>query len=224
MKRPSQRTWVILGLSAAAVIAAGAFAISQAPAPSQTPVAVGSSPSASHSNAAKTGSGSAPGSAGSTDAPTPPATPPAATKRYTTEVLPAAPATSPALPATTPLPFPVSAPLPKSAAAVGALATGYPASVLPQAPGSTIKTSSIASQSNHLQVTLTAGSTQQVTDIVTFYRGILAKYGMYDSAAPALAGSTSALFVRGGNSVTLTVTPATGGTTYALYAAFTAAG
>lgn len=224
MKRPSQRTWVILGLSAAAVIAAGAFAISQAPAPSQTPVAVGSSPSASHSNAAKTGSGSAPGSAGSTDAPKASATPPAATKRYTTEVLPAAPATSPALPATTPLPFPVSAPLPKSAAAVGALATGYPASVLPQAPGSTIKTSSIASQSNHLQVTLTAGSTQQVTDIVTFYRGILAKYGMYDSAAPALAGSTSALFVRGGNSVTLTVTPATGGTTYALYAAFTAAG
>jgi len=227
MKRPSQRTWVILGLSAAAVIAAGAFAISQAPAPSQAPVAVGSTPSASHSAAAGTGSGStsgSTGSTGSTDAPKAPATPPAATKRYTTEVLPAAPATAPALPPTNPLPYPVSAPLPKSAAAVGALAAGYPASVLPQAPGSTIKTSSIASQSNHLQVTLTAGSTQQVTDIVAFYRGILAKYGMYDSAAPALAGSTSALFVRGGNSVTLTVTPATGGTTYVLYAAFNAAG
>ncbi|QNE36683.1 hypothetical protein [Leifsonia shinshuensis] len=222
MRRPSQRTWIILGLSAAVVIAAGAFVISQAPVQAPT-TAAGSSPTASHSTPA-TGSGSKPGSTGSTDTPLAPVTPPAVTKRYTTEVLPAAPATSPALPPTTPLPYPVSAPLPKSAAAVGALAAGYPTSVLPQAPGSTIKTSSIASQSNHLQVTLTAGSTQQVTDVVAFYRGILAKYGMYDSAAPALAGSTSALFVRGGNSVTLTVTPATSGTTYALFAAFTAAG
>ncbi|CAM5402871.1 hypothetical protein [Leifsonia shinshuensis] len=223
MKRPSQRTWIILGLSAAAVIAAGAFALSQAPVPTPASVAgsaAPSTPSSPHSGTPGGGSGST----GAKSSPTAPTTPPVASKRFTTEVLPAAPATAPALPASNPLPYPVKAPLPPSASAVGKLAAGYPAGVLPQAPGSTIATSAIASQSGHLQVTLTAASTQQVVDIVAFYRAELAKYGMYDSASPALSGSTSAVFKRDGNSVTLTVSPAKGGTTYALYGAFTAAG
>jgi len=223
MRRPSQRTWIILGLSAAAVIAAGAFAISQAPVPKPATVASSEAPTAPasrHSGRPGGGFGST-DAKGSTAAPT---TPPVASKRFTTEVLPAAPATAPALPPTTPLPYPVSAPLPKSASAVGKLAAGYPADVLPQAPGSTIATSSIASQSGHLQVTMTAASTQEIVDIVAFYRTALAKYGMYDTAAPALSGSTSTVFKRDGNSVTLTVTAAKSGTTYALYGAFTAAG
>jgi hypothetical protein len=219
MRTPSHRTWIILGLSAAAVIAGGAFVLSQTPAPAPAPAAA-TAPAATSSpgQAAKQS-----GSAGATTGPAAPTTPPAASKRFTTEVLPASPATKPALPPTTALPYPVKAPLPASASAVGKLAAGYPASVLPQAPGSTISTSSVAVQSGHLQVTLTAGSTQQVTDIVAFYRAALAKYGMYDSAAPALSGGTSTRFVRDGNSVTLTVTPAKGGTTYVLYGAFTAA-
>lgn len=220
MKRPSPRTWIILGLSAAAVIAAGAFAISRAPVPHAPSVAAdqhaGPSSSPAPTTAAPgTGGGAAPGDGSA---------PPAAGKRYSTEVLPVAPSTAPALPPSTPLPYPVSAPLPESASAVGKLADGYPSSVLPQAPGSTIATSSIASQGGHLQVTLTAGSTQQVVDIIAFYRSALAKYGMYDSPAPAVSGSTSTRFARDGNAVTLTVTPAKGGATYAVFGAFTAAG
>ena len=226
MKKPSQRTWIIVGLSAAAVIAAGAFALSQLPAP--TAGLAGADSSASHSSSPSSSSSTS----GSTskqgsNAPSTPgarSTPPAAGKRYTTEVMPAKPAAKPALPQSTALPYPVSAPLPKSSSAKGELVDGYPSKVLPQAPGSSVTASSVASQSGHLQVTLTATSKQQVTDLISFYRSALSKYGMYDSAAPALSGSTSVVFERDGNAVTLTVTPSDGGTTYALYGAFTAKG
>ncbi|WP_158866169.1 hypothetical protein [Leifsonia sp. AG29] len=230
MKRPSQRTWIIAGLSAAAVIAIGAFALSQVPVGSTAQVAAGSSRpthSSSPSSAAGQAGGSDPGGqsgSGEQKGGSAPATPPAATKRYTTEVIPAGPATAPALPPSTALPHPIAPPLPKSASAVGKLVTGYPAAVLPQAPGSAVQTSSVAAQGDRLQVTLTATSTQGVTDVLAFYRSALAKYGMYDTAAPALSGATSLLFSRGSDSVTLTASTGKSGTTYTLYAAFTAQG
>lgn len=230
MKRSSQRTWIIAGLSAAAVIAVVAFALSQVPVGSTAPVASGpshSSHTSSPSSAAKQAGGSDPGGqsgSGEQKSGAAPATPPAASKRYTTEVIPAGPATAPALPPSTALPHPITAPLPASASAVGKLVAGYPTAVLPQAPASTILTSSVAAQGDHLQVTLSATSTQGVTDILAFYRSALAKYGMYDTAAPALSGSTSLLFTRGADSVTLTASTGKSGTTYTLYAAFTAQG
>ena len=47
---------------------------------------------------------------------------------------------------------------------------------------------------------------------------------MYDTADPAVAGSTAVAFTRGTDSVTVTATPGSGGTSYVLYGAFTAAG
>jgi hypothetical protein len=61
-----------------------------------------------------------------------------------------------------------------------------------------------------------------VTEVLAFYRTALAKYGMYDTAAPALGGATALIFRRGTNSVTLTASPVTGGTKYIIYGAFTA--
>lgn len=223
MKKPSQRTWIVSGLAAAALIAAGAFALSQLPAPVSPTAADKVS---SHSSAPAGGSDGDEGGQG-TNAPATPGsgnTPPAAGKRFTTEVEPAAPAATPALPQSTALPYPVAAPLPKSASASGKLVAGYPAKVIPQVPGSTVGKSSVASEDSHLQVTLDATSDQKVNDIVAFYRGKLAPYGMYDAAAPAVAGATSVQFARDGNSVTLTITPGDKGTSYVLFGAFTTKG
>lgn len=229
MKKPSQRTWIFSGLAAAALIAAGAFALSQLPAPVAR---TASDTVPSHSSAGPTagGSGGSANADGDKAAPGAPATPgggntpPAAGKRYTTEVEPAAPAPTPALPHSTALPYPVSAPLPKTASASGKLVAGYPAKVIPQVPGSKVGTSSVASEDSHLQVTLDASTDQKVNDIVAFYRSKLAAYGMYDAAAPAVAGATSVQFARDGNSVTLTVTPGAKGTSYVLFGAFTTKG
>ncbi|RDV43399.1 hypothetical protein DOE76_18070 [Leifsonia sp. ku-ls] len=224
MKKPSQRTWIITGLAAAALIAAGAFTLSQLPAPvartaSSTVASHPSAPSGGSSDADDAGQiGGAPATPGAGN------TPPAAGKRYTTEVQPAAPAATPALPKSAALPYPIAAPLPKTASASGKLVDGYPAKVIPQVPGSKVGTSSVASEDTHLQVTLDASTDQKVNDIVAFYRSKLAAYGMYDAAAPAVAGATSVQFARDGNSVTLTVTPGDKGTSYVLFGAFTTKG
>lgn len=215
------RTWIIAGLAAAALIVAVAVTVDHLPGRS---TAEGPSSNASHSSTPSSPSSNAPGAptTGSA-APTPGADPsgPPQSKRFTTEVIPGA-AGGKGLPKSTALPEPVSNPLPKTASAVGALAKGYPGTLLPAAPHSTIATSSVASQGQHLQVTLTATSAAAIPDILAFYRTTLAKYGMYDSSSPALGGATALTFKRGADSVTVSAKPATGGTKYIIYGAFTA--
>lgn len=225
--RLSRRTWIVAGLGAAVVLVAGAVTLTLLPgagAPvggtktvadaSATPSAA---PRATSSPTSKAGATPAP-------APTAKAEPPAAGKRFTTEVIPADPAAAPALPPSTPLPYPVAAPLPKTASATGGLVDGFPTAVLPQLPGSKVATSSVAADSPNLQVSLTGTTSGSVTDVVDFYRQALAKFGMYDAAAPALGGATAVTYSRDGNAVTLTATPGKSGTSYALYGTFTAKG
>ncbi|MBO1739151.1 hypothetical protein [Leifsonia sp. TF02-11] len=218
-RRPSHRTWIIVGLSAAVVIAVGAFALGQVPVTAGRTTAADAPSSPGGQSGSGSGSAS-PGAGGTGSGGT--ATEPPVGKRYTTEVIPAQPTPTPALPSSTPLPYPVSAPLPASASATGKLVSGYPSGVLPQAPGSSIQSSSVSSQASHLQVSLQAKTGQGVTDIVTFYRAALAKYGMYDSPAPAQGGATSVRFERDGDSVTLTATPGDSGTSYVVFGTFTA--
>ncbi|WP_426516458.1 hypothetical protein ACPPVQ_17820 [Diaminobutyricibacter sp. McL0618] len=214
------RTWIIAGLAAAAVIVAAAVTVDHLPGRS---TAEGSTTTSSHSSTAPSPSSNTPGApVTSSPAPTPggESDGPPQSKRFTTEVIPGA--AGKALPKSTALPEPVSNPLPKTASAVGALAKGYPTSLLPATPHSSIGTSSVASQGQHLQVSLTATSTMTVTEVLAFYRTTLAKYGMYDTASPALGGATALTFKRGVDAVTITTSPVTDGTQYVIYGAFTA--
>ncbi len=227
MKKLGQGKWVLIGLSAALLIAVGAFTLTQLPAPASSRAGSSSDSGPSSSATPSTGGdGSGASQAPATKAPaTGGSTPPAAGKRFTTEVEPAKPAGKAGIPKSTPLPYPVTAPLPKSSSASGKLASGYPEKVLPAAPESDVDSSSVSSQGSHLQVTLAATSAKKVDDLLVFYRAALAKYGMYDKAAPAVGGSTAVTFSRDGDSVTLTATPADdGGTSYTLFGAFTAKG
>jgi hypothetical protein len=214
------RTWIIAGLAAAALIIAGAVTVDHLPGRSaaEGPTS-GSSPSSTSSSPSSNAPG-APTTASPVPTPDGDESGPPQSKRFTTEVVPGA--AGKGLPKSTALPEPVSNPLPKSASAVGSLATGYPSALLPAAPHSSITTSSVASQGAHLQVALTAKSSLAITEVLAFYRTALAKYGMYDSSAPALNGATALTFKRGTNSVTVSTTPVTGGTKYVIYGAFTA--
>lgn len=219
----SRRTWIASGLAVAVVLAAGAVTLSLLPGPAGHPGAV--RPVADSASATPAPRTDPPASGAPVpSAPTAKSTPPAAGKRFTTEVIPADPAAAPALPPSTPVPYPVSAPLPKTASATGGIVEGFPTAVIPLLPGSKVKTSSIASDSPQLQVSLTGTTTGSVTDVVAFYRQALATFGMYDAAAPALDGATSVTYSRDGNAVTLTATPAGTGTSFALFGTFTAKG
>jgi hypothetical protein len=228
-----QRTLVIAGLAAAAVIAAGAFTLTQLPTPATSDASrSGSTTPAPRASSTTPAAPTAPSSA----APTPPSTAgpgsgagagpdtPAAGKRYSTEVLPPVESTGPALPPSDPLPVPVSAPLPRTASATGGLVSGYPEKVLPVTPGAHVASSSVASQGDRLQVTLTATSSSGVADILAFYRTALAKFGMYDVPAPAQGGATALRFSRDGGDVTITAAPTDDGVKYVIFGTFTAKG
>ncbi len=209
---------MIAGLAAAAVIVAGAVVVNQLPGRTTADGA----PPTSSANQSTLSASRGPGTPNSSPGATGPDAPGSSqSKRFTTEVVPGTGAAG-KLPKSTPVPNPVSGPLPPTASAVGSVAKGYPNDVMPAAPKSSISATSVSSQGKRLQASLTATTTLAVIDILAFYRTTLAKYGMYDTAAPALDGSTALTFTRGGNSVTLTATPVAGGSTYVVYGTFAA--
>jgi hypothetical protein len=128
----------------------------------------------------------------------------------------------PTLPPSEPLPDPVSLPFPDSASATGKLVKGFPTGAVPEAPDSTVTSSSVTAEGSRLQIALSAESSRAVVDVLDFYRTELAKVGMYDTPAPALSGSSALIFARGDHTVTLSATTVEGGCRYVILGSFTA--
>lgn len=143
------------------------------------------------------------------------AIPPIVGKRTTTEVEPGAPASA-ALPLSKPAPALYSGPIPKSASASGKLVKGFP-SAISVATGSTITNSSISSSGSIMQVTLVARSTASPSKVAAYYVAAFAKLGIPKVSLPANAGSTAYSFARNNDTVTITITPATGGCRYTVF-------
>ncbi|MBK4348504.1 hypothetical protein [Lacisediminihabitans changchengi] len=111
----------------------------------------------------------------------------------------------------------VSLPLPASASALKKLVTGFPVAVLVM-PSATIVDSSVSSSGDILQATLSAKTTADSDDVITYYEKQFAKVGLVGSSTPASGGSLSYSFVRGSNSIALTVKPSkSGGSTFTLF-------
>ncbi len=126
------------------------------------------------------------------------------------------------LPTSKPLADLVTLPLPDTSSAVGSIVAGFPTRVLPQAPHSTVGTSSVAAEGSRLQAALTAQTTLTVAEVMDFYRTALAKLSLFDTPAPALDGSTALTFTRGNNTVTISATTIDGGCSYVVFGAFSA--
>ncbi len=113
-------------------------------------------------------------------------------------------------------------PLPDTSSAVGSIVAGFPTRVIPEAPHSSVATSSVAAEGSRLQAALTAQTTLSVVEVMDFYRTALAGFGLFDTPAPALDGSSALAFTRGDNTVTLTATTIDGGCRYVVFGSFSA--
>lgn len=110
----------------------------------------------------------------------------------------------------------VNPPPQQSESEVGKLVAGFPDAV-PLAPKSTISTSSLDSDGTRVQASLEASTPESAADVTTYYEKLFAALGFPGTPSPAASGSTAVLFARGGESVTLTVTPSATGSRYSLF-------
>ena len=117
----------------------------------------------------------------------------------------------------------ISAPLPASASGSGVIVKGFPTAVISLTPGSTVISSSVASGSDRVQVGLSARSTIAPTKVLEYYEAAFAKLGLVASSVPSADGSTAKAFVRGPSTITVTVSSASGGSRYTVFAVLVAA-
>jgi hypothetical protein len=143
-------------------------------------------------------------------------------KRTTTEVEKKTSSPPVTLPPTTPKAAMFTGPVPASASASGSLVKGFP-SIIPLASASTVASSSIDSSGTIVQATVVARTTVAFGGVVDFYNKQFAKFGIAPTAVPAAGGSVAYSFVRDNDSVTLTVTPADGGSRYSVFGVLDAA-
>ena len=229
---PRTRTVVILGSAAAVVLVGTLIVVGQNQAESGAD-ASGPRASTAPSTAAPSATPSATPQATQLPSSVPPVVSdplpadPAATaapgERYSTEVLPPSAPEPTGLPPSKPLPELVSLPLPAADSASGRLVSGFPSAVIPTAPLSQVVDSSVTAEGHRLQATLNATTRSTGAEVLDYYRGAFAPVGLYDSAAPAAAGSSALVFARDGSSITLTVTDDVDGCSYSIFATLSAA-
>ena len=146
---------------------------------------------------------------------------PGATPEEGSEVLPPDPSSTPGsgLP---PLPVPeplVTAPLPESAAADGVLVDGFPGDVMGPAAGSDILSSSIATESDVMQVTLVARTDATQEEVSAHFRSLWAELGLTEGVQTE--GSADITSTDQFSSLSLAFTPSSGtGTVYMIFGVF----
>jgi hypothetical protein len=116
----------------------------------------------------------------------------------------------------------VRLPLPKSGSAQGELVAGFPSDLLPIATDDAVASSSVTTEGKRMQAGVEANSPRSVTDVVAYYQATYATLGLAVREIEAVSGSTAYAFARGDNTITLTVVPASSGSTFTLFGAFRA--
>lgn len=223
------RRLVIVGLCLALVIAVAAVVFDQlarqgstaSPAPStSTSSAAGADPSAS---AAAPGSGSPTSNASEPNPTYGAAEQPSGTKPL--EVLPPVTATPTGLPAPTePAPLLTGAP-PAPGTAQGEVVDGWPADILTLPKGTTVGSTSISTSGDIVQLTADGIVGASQSDVLADFRQTLVGRGFWFEDAPAPDGSLAQRFVRGGDTVTVSVsTTGTGSSRFQLLGSIRTAG
>jgi hypothetical protein len=116
----------------------------------------------------------------------------------------------------------VQLPLPKSGSAQGELVAGFPSDLLPIPADDAVASSSVSTEGKYMQAGVEVTSARSATDVVAYYQATYATLGLAVREIGAVSGSTAYAFARGENTITLTVVPATSGSTFTLFGAFRA--
>ncbi|KQR06616.1 hypothetical protein [Paenarthrobacter nicotinovorans] len=133
------------------------------------------------------------------------------------EVLPPVTATPTGLPApTAPAPL-ITGALPEPGTAAGEMVDGWPAGILTLPAGSTIGSTSVSTSGNTLQVAADGIIDKPRAEVLGSFRDSLVSHGFWSEDAPAAEGSSAARFVRGTDTVTVSVsTTGTGSSRFQL--------
>ncbi|WP_295014245.1 hypothetical protein [uncultured Microbacterium sp.] len=110
----------------------------------------------------------------------------------------------------------VKAPLPASGSADGAVVAGFPENVLGPLPGSTLGSTSIATEGTRMQATLIASSTSPEDDIRAHYQQLWAGLGLH----PETTSDGTLSFTGAYESVTLAISSSGTGNRYTLSGVF----
>lgn len=110
----------------------------------------------------------------------------------------------------------VRRPLPPAASTIGDFAPGFPREVIGIPPGSTISSSSLASEGDRLQAGLVGMAPGTGGSVMEHYRAAFTTLGLTGREAAAAPGSTAEVFTLGENSITVTVVTRDGGVEFSV--------
>ncbi|MDI2034004.1 hypothetical protein [Paenarthrobacter nitroguajacolicus] len=133
------------------------------------------------------------------------------------EVLPPVTATPTGLPApTAPAPL-ITGALPAPGTAAGEVVDGWPAGVLTLPAGTTVGSTSVSTSGNTLQVAADGIVDKPQAEVLGSFRDSLVAHGFWSEEAPAADGAMASRFVRGTDTVTVSVsTTGTGSSRFQL--------
>ncbi|UXM90146.1 hypothetical protein [Paenarthrobacter sp. JL.01a] len=133
------------------------------------------------------------------------------------EVLPPVTATPTGLPEPTPPAPLITGALPQPGTASGEVVDGWPAGVLTLPAGTTIGSTSVSTSGNILQVAADGIVDKPRAEVLGSFRDSLVSHGFWTEDAPAGEGAVAARFVRGTDTVTVSVsTTGTGSSRFQL--------
>lgn len=122
------------------------------------------------------------------------------------EVLPPVTATPTGLPEpSAPAPL-ITGALPEPGSASGELVDGWPDGVLSLPAGTTIGSTSVSTSGDILQLAADGIVAKPRAEVLDFFRQSLVSHGFWTEGAPAPDGAVAARFVRGADTVTVSVT------------------
>lgn len=225
------RRLVIAGVCLAVLIAAVALLFDQLAAKPGPVAQSTSSPASSHSPGSRSSAPSGTTSQGA-EAPTSGSSPSGGSSGGSTdgggdggapsggqalEVLPPVTATPTSLPEPTPPAPLITGALPEPGTASGQVVDGWPAGVLTLPAGTTIGSTSVSTSGNVLQVAADGIVDKPRAEVLGSFRDSLVSHGFWTEDAPAGEGAMAARFVRGTDTVTVSVsTTGTGSSRFQL--------
>jgi hypothetical protein len=116
----------------------------------------------------------------------------------------------------------ISGPLPESASADGELVAGFPTSIISLPPGAKVESSAIATEGDHMQVTIVASSASSEDKVLSYFDGVFTDLGLRGAETQSASGTRTTTWSSGSDSIVVATTADGDVTRFSVFALFTA--